>query len=152
MADMDEWIYITEEELKKEEDNGTTILSIEGMEMVGESQTIDLSDIYLSNIKQYIPFVEESKNLCFFRSKISSMNFGPGSHKCMPIGTVVFSTTFYQLRHMCNLGLPFLLNKMKQRYKRSALNRSKGWSIHYTTDEIKITEKYNKLLSESISL
>ena len=152
MADMDEWIYITEEELIQEEEYGTTILSIEGMEMVGESKTLDLSDIYLSHIARYIPFKDESKNLCFFRSKISSMNFGPGSHKCMPIGTVVFSTTFYQLRHMCNVGLPFLLHKMKQRYARSALNRAHGMSIHYTTDENKIKEKYNKLLLESITL
>jgi len=152
MADMDEWIYITEEELREEEAQGTTILSIEGMEMVGESKTLDLSDIYLSHIARYIPFKDESKNLCFFRSKISSMNFGPGSHKCMPIGTVVFSTTFYQLRHMCNVGLPFLLHKMKQRYARSALNRAHGMSIHYTTDENKIKEKYNKLLLESITL
>lgn len=151
MADMDEWIYITEEELKQEEEHGTTILSIEGMEMVGESNTLDLSDIYLSHISRYVPFVDESKNLCFFRSKISSMNFGPGSHTCTPIGTVVFSTTFYQLRHMCKLGLPFLLDKMKKRYQRSALNRSNGWSIHYITDEKKITEDYNKLLLESIS-
>jgi len=152
MADMDEWIYITENELKQEEENGTSILSIEGMEMVGESQTLDFSDINLNEIKRYIPFIEESKNLCFFRTKISSMNFGPGSHKCMPIGTVVFSTPVYQLRHMCNIGLPFLLHKMKQRYERSALNRSKGMSIHYTADEKKITDKYNKLLSQSISL
>lgn len=152
MADMDEWIYITEEELKEEEEKGTTILSIEGLEMVGESQTLDFSDIDLNEIKKYIPFSDESKNLCFFRNMITSMNYGPGSHKCKPEGIVVFSSTVYQLRHMCNLGLLFLLNKMKRRYERSALNRSKGMSIHYTNDENAIIKKYNKLLSDSISL
>lgn len=152
MADMDEWIYITEEELIEEEKKGTSILSIEGLEMVGESQTLDFSDIDLNQIKQYIPFSEESKNLCFFRNKIGLMNFGPGSHTCRPNGIVSFSSKIYQLHHMCYLGLPFLIDKMKKRFKRSALNRSKGWSVHYTDDEKKITNKYNKLLADSISL
>ena len=152
MADMDEWIYITEEELREEEEKGTTILSIEGLEMIGESQTLDFSDIELNEIKRYIPFSDESKNLCFFRSKITEMNFGPGSHTCKPQGIVVFSSKVYQLRHMCQMGLPFLLHKMKLRYERSALNRARGWSIHYINDEKKVTEKYNKLLSDSLSL
>jgi len=153
MADMDEWIYATEEQLKEEEEKGTSVLSIEGLEMIGESQTIDCSDIQLDQIQRYIPFSDESKNICFLRNKIQLMNFGPGSHTCAPKGMIQFSTTVYQLRHMCNLGLPFLLHKMKERYKRSALNRSKGWSIHYTNDEKKITEKYMKLLdSKKIDL
>ena len=152
VADMDEWIDIDEEELKKEEEKGTTILSIEGLEMMGESHTLDFSDIQLDQITRYVPFSDESKNLCFLRSAIDTMNFGSGSHTCNPKGMVQFSQKIYQLRHMCNLGLPFLLHKMKQRYERSALNRSKGWSIHYSNDEEKIREKYMKLLSDSISL
>ena len=52
MCDMDEWLCITQEELKNEKLNGTTILKTKGYEMIGESNEILLSDIDLFNIKK----------------------------------------------------------------------------------------------------
>jgi len=149
MADMDEWICISEKELNNERKKGTSILKIKGLDMVGESNSIDLSDINLHSINKYIENKEESKNICFLRDKIKMMNFGPGSHTCKPIGNIKYSSKIYFNKHMSSLGLPFLIDKMINRYKRSALNRSKGWSIHYTNDIEKIKKNYNKYLTNS---
>jgi hypothetical protein len=152
MADMDEWICITEEELDKEQKTGTSILRIKGLNMIGESATLDLSDINLHAIKTYRENDHESKNICFLRDKISSMNFGTGSHVCNPIGAVHYSSRIYVNKHMAVLGLKFLINKMIQRYGRSAFNRSKGMSTHYINDIAKITENYNHQLQHSKTL
>ena len=43
---------------------------------------------------------------------------------------------------MSSLGLPFLVNKMKQRFKRSHKMQTMGMSGHYTNNTRKIRAKY----------
>ena len=50
MCDMDEWLEITEEQLFEEENRGTTIITTKGINIVGESKKIDLSDIDIFNL------------------------------------------------------------------------------------------------------
>jgi hypothetical protein len=59
MIDMDEFLCIKENELINEMREGTTILTVKGLDMVGESNTIDLSDIDLQNINKFIKFSRE---------------------------------------------------------------------------------------------
>jgi len=149
VADMDEWLCITEDELNEELKNNTSIISVNGLDMIGESVWIDLTDIDLQNINKYNENKQESKKLCFLREKIIDMNYALGAHSCDPKGQIKYSYKIYNNKHMSNLGLPFLINKMKNRYKRSSLMRSKGLAFHYTKDEEKIKNNYNKLLKES---
>jgi hypothetical protein len=142
MADMDEFLCITEEELLHELRRGVTILNIAGYDMIGESETVDLSDIDLQQIKKYVDSPSEGKKLCFLRQAIKEMFYGPGSHTCMPIGKTVYSSRTYINKHMCMLGLPFLKNKFIERYERSEKMRQKGWSTHYTQDIVKIENMY----------
>ena len=69
------------------------------------------------------------------------MRYSNGSHGCKPVGSsVVYSERTYVMRHMNHLGLPYLLNKMRNRFDRSTESRKVGCDVHYDgTDEA--TEK-----------
>ena len=149
MIDMDEWVNITEDELKMEFNNGTTVLNIIGLDMIGESKLTDLSDINLHEIKKYVNNNEESKKLCFLREKIKDMNYECGAHKCYINGRIKYSTKSYINKHMCNLGLTFYLNRILSRHNRSHKMRSNGLAGHYINNIEKITLNYNSRLQKS---
>lgn len=148
MADMDEFVCVTEDDLRKEMNAGVSILTIKGYDMIGESETLDLSDIDLQEIKKCIENDNETKNLCFLREAIVDMNYGPGSHYCNPTGNVVYSSTVYVNKHMSSLGLNFLANKLTERHKRSEQNRERGWSVHYTQDLDEIKNRYRDQMNQ----
>jgi len=149
VIDMDEWLSITERELKKETKLGTTILNIKGIDMIGESLRVNLSDINLNNINKYVDNQWENKKLCFLREKINDINYDLGSHTCNPNGEIKYSSKTYYNKHMCNLGLPFLTNKMLHRYKRSEEMRKLGIATHYINNINEIKNNYNNLLIQS---
>jgi hypothetical protein len=143
---MDEWLCVTEQDLKIERLKGTNVLEILGLEMIGESQKEDLSDINLFNISKYVVNVWESKKLCFLRNQIKEMKYNAGAHKCKPeckpVFTLQYSSTQYYNKHMNFLGLPFFTKKMIQRFDRSHEMRKRNMSVHYTDDTELITNKY----------
>jgi hypothetical protein len=149
LPDMDEYICVTEDDLINEKKQGTTMLQTRGLQMIGESDTLDLSDIDLQEIKKYIDDNIYSKKICFLREFIQEIKYTAGCHSCSPIGTIKDSSKIYLLKHMNNLGLKFLLNKNIKAYERTSLMRSKNMATHYTNDLEKIKSDYNKLLSEA---
>lgn len=149
MADMDEFLYVTEDELLDEIKNETSILQIKGMNMIGESNTLDLTDIDLQEIKKYIYHEPENKKLCFFREKIEEINYGIGSHLCNPVGNIKYSSKIYYNKHMHCLGLNYIIDKTLKRHQRSALMRSYGWAHHYINDTTIIKDNYYSLLNNS---
>ncbi len=92
MADMDEFLCITETQLKIEKQQGTTILNVIGLDMIGQSQKNDLTDIDLQDIVKYVEIQQENKNLCFLREGINEMNYDLGAHNCRPIGNIKYSS------------------------------------------------------------
>ena len=153
MIDMDEWVCVTERELITEQLKGTNILDILGIEMIGESQKEDVSDIDLFNINKYVDNTWESKKLCFLRNAIKEMKYNAGAHKCSPEsnnGTILkYSSVQYYNKHMNVLGLPFFTQKMIQRFNRSHEMRKRNMSTHYTNDIELITNKYTSYLNDS---
>ena len=149
MADMDEWIDITEKALDDETKKGTTIITTKGYDMIGESRSAILDDIDLNNITKGVPNYFEDKKICFLREKIDSMNYSVGSHICSHKGNIKYSSKLNSIKHMSFVGLAFIVNKMKQRYERSSDMRKMGYSIHYTNNITKITKIYLSLLSKS---
>ena len=147
VADMDEFLCVTEDELAKEMNAGVSILNVKGYDMIGESKTINLTDIDLQNINKFVENENESKKLCFLRETINEMNYGVGAHSCNPQGTVVYSSTTYINKHMSSLGLPFLTNKLTERYKRADVMRKYGLATHYTDEISKIENIYNTHLN-----
>jgi len=146
MADMDEWICVTEQQLIEEQNTGTSILQIIGADMIGESNTLDLSDINLHEICKYVHNGWENKSLCFLREKITEMNYTVGAHNDYPVGEIKISEKYYVNKHMDWLGLPFSINKQKSRYMRASYMRKNNLSYHYMNDEEQIKKNYfNKL-------
>jgi hypothetical protein len=149
VADMDEWLDITQEELEKESELGVSIITTKGLNMIGESNSLDLSDINLCEIKKYVKLDAFSKKICFLREKITDMNYDYGAHNCKPEGNLHYSSKEYYMKHMSYLGLPFLTDKWIKRYQRSELMRSKGLAVHYTDDLQKIEKAYESQLKSS---
>jgi glycosyltransferase involved in cell wall biosynthesis len=149
VADMDEWLCVTEEGLEEEKNLGTTILQVIGVNMIGESNRIDLSDVNLHEINRFVEFPPESKKLCFMREAICDINYGIGAHDCIPVGNIVLSSKNYINKHMAILGLPFLIDRYKLRYERSVTMRNNGMAIHYTDNVDTVTNVYNNYMSNS---
>jgi len=135
MADMDEYLCVTEPELLEEMNRGTSVLSVRGIDMIGESLRVDLSDIDLQNINKYRECPSESKNICFLRDKVKEMNYALGAHTCDPKGKIKFSDKKYLNKHMNFLGLAYYTNKSKSRHARSIQMRQRGLATHYTENQ-----------------
>jgi hypothetical protein len=71
------------------------------------------------------------------------MNYDFGAHNCRPLGNVKYSNNTYINKHMCYLGLNFIINKMINRYQRSHQMRQQGLASHYTNNIKVITDDYN---------
>jgi glycosyltransferase involved in cell wall biosynthesis len=153
IIDMDEWLCVTEQDLQIERLKGTNILTILGLEMIGESKKEDVSDIDLFNINKYVENKMESKSLCFLRNQIKEMNYNAGAHKSTPECNlnfkVTYSSTQYYNKHMNILGLPFFTKKMIQRFNRSHEMRKINMSTHYMEDSELIAQKYKTHLDNS---
>lgn len=152
VCDMDEWLCITEDELRAEKEAGTTIITTRGIDMVGESKQVDLSDINLHEIKKYFESSGLSKRSCFLREKITEINYAHGAHTVTPRGTVVYSKKIYLNKHLCHLGAEFLVDKTLKRHERSVLMRSQGLAIHYTNNVDAITNFYYNALERAATL
>jgi glycosyltransferase involved in cell wall biosynthesis len=143
MCDMDEWLNINEEQLKQEDSSGTTILTVRGYDIIGNSQSPILDDIDLETLSMAVPNQYENKKLCFNTNFIKEINYLHGSHHSNPIGQIKMSQTIYNLKHMDWLGLPYKINKMKVRYERTFRMRQYGMAVHYTDNIEEITRQYN---------
>jgi len=152
VCDMDEWLCITEDDLQKEQSNGTTILSICGYNITGMSKDKDLKDIKLHSLKRAYYNNYENKNLCFHLPEIKEMNYGMGSHTSKPKGIIKYSSKLYVNKHMNDLGLPFLINKMKTRFMRTRKMRKMGFSTHYINDILEIKKKFYQNIKNSKNL
>lgn len=146
VIDMDEWLYITEQQLLEEQTNGTSIIKVKGIDMIGESKSIILDDIDLNKINKYKDNPWESKSLCFLRDKIIDMNYTIGAHNCNPSGDVVYSKQIYINKHMSYLGEDFLINRMLCRYERAKEMKKHNFATHYTDNISNIKNKYQSYL------
>ena len=142
VIDMDEWLCVSQDDLKNEQNEGTTILKVKGMNMIGESKTTDLLDINLHAICKYVDNEYENKNLCFFRNKIDEINYECGAHVCAPIGVIKFSTKTYINKHMDVLGEQYKINKSTNRYAMTHEMRKVGMCGHYTDNIDNIKKLY----------
>jgi hypothetical protein len=144
VADMDEWLCITAEDLAREGRAGTSILHTFGLNVFGTSGSSTLNDINLHALTSGSHHPPESKAICFRRPQISAMNYNPGAHKCAPVGDVRWSKRTYVLKHMAWLGRPFIVEKYQKRYARGKEQQVRGLGTHYTDDAAKVSAQYDQ--------
>lgn len=149
MCDMDEWLDATEDDLRAEEIKETTILKTQGVNMVGESQVADYSDLQPADIRRGFYDDNMSKRICFFYPSIS-MEYWFGAHKCFPQGRVQYSEKTYLLKHYDFLGAEYLVEKHRKRYERNYLSRMNGMNGHYLNERDKTIKIYQEALARSV--
>ena len=154
VCDMDEWLCVKEKDLIKEKENGTTILQVKGVNMVGESKTLDLSDIDdLHTITKGFNNNWMNKNCCFLRDNIREMNYCLGTHSCNPKGKQKYSDRIYINKHFDILGAKHYVNRRILRHNRSEVMRKKGNCKHYASkNKEKLTNQYYEVLREAKDL
>jgi glycosyltransferase involved in cell wall biosynthesis len=146
MADMDEWLEITEKELEEEDQKGTTIIKTKGYNIIGDSKTTKLDDINLFELNKGVYDVTMSKNVLF---KIPDVDicYSWGAHQCNPKGTVKYSDKEYILKHMNWLGEEYIVEKYRLRCERNQINRHKdffSFNGHYFTEKNRLIEMYRE--------
>ena len=154
LCDMDEWLCVSSEQLEEEERRGTTILTVKGFEMMGESSSLDLSDIDLFKIEKYSYNHIENKNLCFLRGPIKEINYDPGCHKSNPVGHIEYSSQIYINKHMNFLGQEYIIDKLERRKERlkEQLKKYPRICLNYQIGNKEIVNRYKNRLVGSKSL
>jgi len=143
IADMDEWLEITEEQLANEDTAGNTMLHCRGLQIVGDSSSLTLEDIDLHSLRTGFFDIIFNKHICFKRSEITEINFTDGAHKSSEQGRVQYGKKIYMMKHMNFLGFPWFEAKMKARYQRTHYNRHKyRCSGHYSDKDDFIQKKW----------
>lgn len=151
VCDMDEWLCINEEWLKKEDDLGTTIIYTNCYEIVGDSKEENLFDINPHSLCSGVrsPFFD--KQICFKANEIKEMNYGMGCHSCAPEGNIKLGGP-YLLKHMKMMGLPYALKQNRIRYERSSRMRSLGFAVHYSPDSDVILNFKSGWVTQNINI
>lgn len=147
VCDIDEWLCINENHLKKEDQDGNTIISTFGVDIVANSMSSILNDINLHQECYGVPNGWHSKRICFKPSEIKDINFSVGAHGCNPYGNIKYSDS-YLIKHMNWLGLRYKLKQNKIRYERSEKMRNVGLAIHYKKNEEEIISKFHNYLEK----
>ena len=141
--DMDEFLCINDFQLEYEDKLGTTIILTEGYNMIGDSKTLDLSDVNLYEITRGYrePFYD--KRVCFKKGPIQKMNFCQGQHTCKPEGNIVYSNEKYYYYHLKYISDKYLANRYLNDYTK---NNTSPWYKQWKDEESVL-----KHLSESKS-
>lgn len=140
VVDADEFCNVTNAQLEKETEAGTTVLQFAGFNMVNKSDAIDIH-----NITHGVDAPEYSKRYAFRSDKLSEINYNPGCHVANPVGEVKLSETVYPCYHYRYLHLPMLIDRYRRNAQRMCEeNRRKGMGSHYWQGESKITADWNE--------
>ena len=138
IADMDEWLDIDEKMLEEEDRNNTTIISTKGMQMIHNSEKIDISDIKSIEDEVVTGYYHQgySKSICFKNGPIIDINFQGGAHKSKPSGNIRKSKQVYYLRHYSILGENMYKEKMRIRFTNRGNQTMTGHTMKWDEKDI----------------
>lgn len=143
ITDMDEVPQITQEELEKEDIEGTTIIRFEGWNVFNRH---DSGAIIGTRMPRYDKFI------MFNHDKVK-MNFGAGRHECYPQGEVKYSKKVYKLFHYGMWSEEYYINRRKMYNERwSEKNLQMGWGQESRLNEEELRNNYRKLKEKAIKI
>lgn len=148
VSDLDELLDINEEQLKKEESFGTTLIKNEGWDMFNMEDNFDLHNIkYGTRNSLY------DKKMLFNKNSIKEINYGAGCHDCRPIGHIQESRDIYKMYHYKYINLEFVI----QRYKITATrlsenNKRNNWGHQALETEINLRAYLEKIKQSCIKI
>ena len=132
VGDMDEMLIPMGEELQRMKDEDFTICMPRWFTLMSDEVPQHEDGRLLHELRPYA-YQSPGKAIIFDPNRIDNVRYSPGAHQCMPEGYVRwFDGGIYCLHSDHNFSLE---NKIK-RYRamnarQSAINRQKGWGIHY---------------------
>lgn len=134
VADCDELLQITEEELEKEEIAGTTIVSTQGYDMVNMLNNTDIASITKGAKND-----RYSKSYCFNTKRISAINYTPGCHEAKPVGSIAYSFKVYPAYHYRFISVGYLNARyIQNKLRMCENNKRKGMGSQYFQTEAQI--------------
>ncbi len=149
VADMDELIDISENDLLLEERNGINIINTFGFNMINLNKEFNLDSMVYG-------FREDTvydKRLIFNKKFITDMNYDVGAHNCNPFGNNInFSTHRFNLLHYKYLSEEYIVNRYKELNNRQSGNNVKNsWSTHYKIHEYELREYYKSCIKKDLT-
>lgn len=147
-ADLDELACVTEDQLKEEKLNGTSVFSFEGYTLIGGKTGYDLH-----GLKKGIRDGGHDKKHIFNRRLIKEINYSPGAHQANPTGNVIHSKNKYKVYHYKWISLEAVTDRHNFYAQRmSDENKKNKWGIQYYWTNEKLTEVYNSLIPNLIDV
>ena len=132
VADMDEMLIPVGNELQRMLDEGYTVCTPRWFAMMSDEVPTHEEGKLLHELRPYA-IQSPGKVIVFDPNKIDNVNYDPGAHQCRPEGFVQwFDGGIYCLHTDHNFSLEHKIERYRQMNARqSAINRQKGWGIHY---------------------
>lgn len=147
-CDMDEFVDINEEQLRKEDAAGATMIRFEGYNMVNMEGCKTFESIKYGD--RAWPY---DKSYLFKRTHIKEINYSVGCHNCNPVGQVKVSDGIYKAYHYRFISEEETIKRYITYGPRlSAENLKHGWGEHYLKKEQEIRGEYALLRSRAIKI
>ena len=152
MADMDEMLIPMGNELQRMKDGGYTICMPRWFALMSNEVPTHEDGKLLHEIRPYA-VQAAAKAIVFDPNKIENMRYEPGAHQCQPEGYVKwFEGGIYCLHTDHNFSLESKINRYRQMNARmSALNREKGWGIHYGFPEEHLRKWWDEQWKQAVN-
>lgn len=135
IADADEHLDITAEQLAAEAAQGVTVIRSEGWMMVNHEDNTNLAGI-THGFRDADTEVFYDKIMLFNRTKIGDINYNVGAHGARPSGIVNYSKNAYRMYHYAYINPDYLVNRYRMYAERmSEENKREGWGGKYLEEE-----------------
>ena len=152
VADMDEMLIPMGDELQRMMDEGCTVCMPRWFTMMSDEVPTHQDGKLLHEIRPYA-IQAPAKAIVFDPNKIENMRYEPGAHQCQPEGYVKwFEGGIYCLHTDHNFSLESKINRYRQMNARqSAINRQKGWGIHYGFSAEHLTKWWGEAWQQTVN-